>query len=112
MALECTRTRWNREAAANALNAWKASGLSLYAFAKRESIAYPKLLRWKNLLAAEEPAPFLPVVLSGVSQVPSVPAGVTVTARLNDGTRISVRGPDPRELCLAMLRALRKAGAR
>jgi hypothetical protein len=64
--------RWTREDAERVLAAWRASGLELSVWCRREGLGYERVRRWRGQLASHQPrvkkSVLLPVEVMGDSQ--------------------------------------------
>jgi hypothetical protein len=87
--------RWTPDEARQVLGDWRASGLSLAAYAERRGLAYERLRRWKGRLAlslatrrAATPLALRPVRV--VSPPPRVSDDLAFEIRLPDGRAVGV----------------------
>jgi transposase-like protein len=96
----------NLERRAEAVQAWRGSGLTMAAFARRESIAYSTFAGWVLKAARKRSGPKRPRFAEvRVGPVLSTASPGLLEAHLPDGT--TVRGSNATELA-ALVRALRR----
>jgi hypothetical protein len=97
------RVRWTREQATSALESWRASGLSLAAFATREGLGYERLRRWQAKLADDARLQFAAVEVSRAAGNDSIKIELRCGIRLTTSERV---GP---EAVSRLVRALERS---
>ncbi len=89
---------WTEDEGRAALEAWRASGESLAAFARRERLDVQRLYWWKRRLGWHAPlrslAP-LALVPATVIEAPAPASGPLITIRLPNGLAIEVADASP-----------------
>jgi hypothetical protein len=79
---------WREEDARAVVAAWRASGESVSAFARRHGVQARRIGRWKRRLETAAPLQFHPVTVTGA--VPSSPAAMSIEIELPCGVHIRV----------------------
>jgi hypothetical protein len=92
---QAPRKYWNESDARAVLDAWRASGLRLSAFARERGLSSKRLIRWRERLepagSASTPVAFHPVQLFGLPESRRVTGGVDrIEIVLGDGCEIRV----------------------
>lgn len=87
--LRGTSTRWTKEDARAALDAWEASGKSLAAYAREKGLTVQRLHWWKRRLgsadaSAETTAGFIPAIIRAPGVVATLRVGADIALEIGD----------------------------
>ena len=90
---QAKRTRWTSEVARQALEEWRASGLSLEAYARRRGVVAQRLRWWRKQLGMEVEGPRVRATLLPVTVRGAVEEGVgaAVVLVVKDAGRLEIR---------------------
>jgi hypothetical protein len=114
MSTRSPSVRWDLNTAQQVIHRWHESGLSLPQFCRQQGLDPQRLRKWQLRLDKQSPAALVPVTLSparSTSRPTSSRLRCVVTARLCNGSRLSLRGDDAEMLCRAIVSALRSEAA-
>lgn len=84
-----SRTYWREDEARAVVAAWRASGESLSAFARRRGVERRRIARWLGRLETAPAMQFHPVRVAGIVDATASPAAIEI--ELPSGERIRLR---------------------
>ena len=102
------RRPWTEDEARRVIEAWKASGVTVPAFARKVGLAVDRVYRWRERLGAAPAEPrargtrrasprvsaLVPVVVRATPAAPPSDASAPVTVCTREGLRVEVAGLD------------------
>lgn len=110
-----SRMRWGAEEAGRVLDEWRASGLSLAAFARERGLVFERVRRWRQRLGylqGTKTEGLVPAVVTGTGRSFTFgDAGVTVRAPGGVVIEIADPGAVPARWLSAVVGGMTRAGA-